>query len=194
MYENPVPARSGDRDRFRFGCIRADEGLRHAPVCQAGSDAVHRDRRSPRPLHDGSARPHARGPRAWTSEACASKDGASTEIGEMTGNKSTGSGVHWGTVEGGDKYFVRYAGLRHLHKDGAWWPPSGAPGNTRAAPAHSRAHGQGNVQGQGQRRRHVDLRGRGRLVASRRQEVSGLPAGPLRRAGCFLFSQSALVK
>ena len=47
-----------------------------------------------------------------------SKEGASTEAAEMTGNKSTGNGVHWGTVASGDKYFVRYSGSGS-YKDGA---------------------------------------------------------------------------
>ncbi len=38
------------------------------------------------------------------------KDGVSVESDEMSGDKSTGHGTHWGTMANGDKYFVRYQG------------------------------------------------------------------------------------
>ena len=55
-----------------------------------------------------------------------SKDGSSTEMMEANGAKSTGNGFHWGTVEGGDKYTVRYNSAATMTKDGKLEAASGS--------------------------------------------------------------------
>ena len=66
--------------------------------------------------------------------------------------------------------------------DGGTWKYTGGSGTLKGITGKGTYKGKGNADGTS------TWRGRGRVVASRRQEVSGFPAGPLRRAGCFLFS------
>lgn len=81
-----------------------------------------------------------------------SKEGVSTEIGEMNGNKSTGSGVHWGTTASGDKYFVRYQGSA-TYKDGAMvtiggtWKYTGGTGALKGLTGKGTYKGTGNADG-----------------------------------------------
>ena len=83
----------------------------------------------------------------------AAKDGASTEIGEMTGSKSTGSGVHWGTTASGDKYFVRYSGKASYTKEGTpdtisgTWRYTGGTGKLKGLTGKGTYKGKGNADG-----------------------------------------------
>lgn len=83
----------------------------------------------------------------------ASKTGNSTDIAEMTGNKSNGSGVHWGTVEGGDKYFTRFSGSATYTKEGGldtasgkWWY-TGGTGKLKGITGKGTYKGKGNADG-----------------------------------------------
>jgi hypothetical protein len=83
----------------------------------------------------------------------AAKDGASTDIGEVTGNKSNSSGVHWGTVEGGDKYFVRFSGSATSTKEGnleaasGTWKYTGGTGKLKGITGKGTYKGKGNADG-----------------------------------------------
>ena len=82
-----------------------------------------------------------------------SKDGTSTEISEANGAKSTGNGVHWGTVEGGDKYFVRYTSRATSTKEGALetvsgtWKYTGGTGKLKGLKGSGTYKGKGNADG-----------------------------------------------
>jgi len=81
------------------------------------------------------------------------KEGASTEISEANGPKSNGNGVHWGTVEGGDKYFVRYASSATSTKEGALeavsgtWKYTGGTGKLKGITGKGTYKGKGNADG-----------------------------------------------
>jgi hypothetical protein len=45
------------------------------------------------------------------------KDGVSASTEEVSGDRSSGSGYHWGNMSNGDKYYVRFEGTMAL-KDG----------------------------------------------------------------------------
>jgi hypothetical protein len=77
-----------------------------------------------------------------------SKEGASTETGEMNGNKSTGNGVHWGTTVSGDKYFVKYWGSA-TYKDGALVTLGGTWKYTGGTGALKGITGKGTYKGTG---------------------------------------------
>jgi hypothetical protein len=57
------------------------------------------------------------------------KDGFSASAEETTGDKSSGSGFHWGNMSNGDKYYVRFEGTT-TWKDGK---PQSAEGTWRYA-------------------------------------------------------------
>ena len=82
-----------------------------------------------------------------------SKDGASTEIAEMSGSKSTGSGVHWSTMASGDKYFVRYTAKASHTKDGAFesgsgtWKYTGGTGKLKGLTGKGTYTCKGNADG-----------------------------------------------
>ena len=81
-----------------------------------------------------------------------SKEGVSTESGEMNGNKSTGAGVHWGTTASGDKYFVRYQSSA-VYKDGVLvtlggtWKYTGGTGALKGLTGKGTYKGTGNADG-----------------------------------------------
>jgi hypothetical protein len=77
-----------------------------------------------------------------------SKDGVSTESAEMTGSKSAGNGVHWGTTVSGDKYFVKYWGSA-TYKDGALVSLSGSWKYTGGTGALKGIAGKGTYKGTG---------------------------------------------
>lgn len=81
------------------------------------------------------------------------KDGSSTEMSEANGAKSTGSGTHWGTVEGGDKYFVRFSGSATSTKEGnleaatGTWKYAGGTGKLKGIAGKGTYKGKGNADG-----------------------------------------------
>jgi hypothetical protein len=80
------------------------------------------------------------------------KEGTSVELGETTGDKSSGRGVHWGTMATGDKYFVRYQGTS-TSKDGALqtvsgtWSYTGGTGKLKGLTGKGTYKGKGNPDG-----------------------------------------------
>jgi hypothetical protein len=80
------------------------------------------------------------------------KEGPSVELGETTGDKSSGRGVHWGTMANGDKYFVRYQGTS-TSKDGApptisgTWSYTGGTGKLKGLTGKGTYKGKGNPDG-----------------------------------------------
>jgi hypothetical protein len=53
------------------------------------------------------------------------KEGVSVQSAEVSGGKSSGSGTHLGTVEGGDKYMVHFSSKATLDQNGAAQTASG---------------------------------------------------------------------
>ncbi|MGH9318196.1 MAG: hypothetical protein ACRD1P_13945 [Thermoanaerobaculia bacterium] len=82
-----------------------------------------------------------------------SKDGNNTEIAEMSGSKSTGSGVHWSTMASGDKYFVKYSVKGSYTKDGALesgsgtWKYTGGTGKLKGLTGNGTFTCKGNADG-----------------------------------------------
>jgi hypothetical protein len=80
------------------------------------------------------------------------KEGASFELDETTGTKTSGRGVHWGTMANGDKYFVRYQGTS-TSKDGALqtvsgtWSYTGGTGKLKGLTGKGTYKGKGNPDG-----------------------------------------------
>jgi hypothetical protein len=81
------------------------------------------------------------------------KEGWSAEMIEVHGAKSALSGSHWGTVEGGDKYFVRYSGNGTSNKEGVFesasgaWKYTGGTGKLKGITGKGTYKGKGNADG-----------------------------------------------
>lgn len=83
----------------------------------------------------------------------ATKDGVSVATEEMSGGKSTGSGVHWSTMASGDKIFVRFQGKSTYDKDGKMltskgtWSYTGGTGKLKGIKGKGTYDGKGNPDG-----------------------------------------------
>ena len=80
------------------------------------------------------------------------KEGTSVEFDDTTGDKTSGRGVHWGTMANGDKYFVRYQGTS-TSKDGVvqtvsgTWSYTGGTGKLKGLTGKGTYKGKGNPDG-----------------------------------------------
>ena len=81
------------------------------------------------------------------------KEGVSVAAEEMSGGRSFGGGVHWGTVASGDKYFVRFQGKSTYDKDGklqtaeGMWKYAGGTGKLKGLEGKGTYKGSGSPDG-----------------------------------------------
>ena len=91
--------------------------------------------------------------KAMEIEGSGTKDGVSVATEELSGGKSTGSGVHWSTMASGDKIFVRFQGKSTYDKDGKMltskgtWSYTGGTGKLKGIKGKGTYDGKGNPDG-----------------------------------------------
>jgi hypothetical protein len=81
------------------------------------------------------------------------KEGVSVASEEMSGGKSSASGVHWTTMASGDKMFVRFQGKSTYDKDGKMltskgtWSYTGGTGKLKGVKGKGTYDGKGSPDG-----------------------------------------------